>query len=119
VIPIRPDPCDWRLSAATANRANAFLTRVPFDLNGPLRIAILLGPTVRVAALILAMKYNKCALWLNLRPWDRSTPPAPRTLHGGGARLTQKICGDPIFHFNRQTIVATALRCAAFQAAAN
>ena len=33
----------------------------------------------------------------------------------GGSRLTQKICRDPIFHFKRQTIVATALRCAPFQ----
>ena len=41
---------------------------IPFDLNGPLTIAILLGPTVRVAAIILAMMYNMYALWLNLRP---------------------------------------------------
>jgi hypothetical protein len=30
-----------------------FLTRVPFDLNGPLTIAMLLSPTVRDAAIIL------------------------------------------------------------------
>jgi hypothetical protein len=30
-----------------------FLTQVPFDLNGPLTIAILLSPTVRDAAIIL------------------------------------------------------------------
>jgi hypothetical protein len=47
------------------------------------------------------------------------TPPPPRTPHGGGSRLTEKICRGPIFHFNRQTIVATALRCARFQAAAD
>ena len=34
----------------------------------------------------------------------------------GGSRLTQKFGRGPIFHFNRQTIVATALRCAGFKA---
>ena len=46
-------------------------------------------------------------------------PPPPDAAWWGGSRLTEKICRGPIFHFNRQTIVATALRCARFHAAAN
>jgi hypothetical protein len=89
---------------------------IPFDLNGLLTIAILLGPTVRVAAIILAMMYNVCVLWLNLRPWDRSTPPALGRGMVAGRGSPRKMGRGPIFHFNRQTIVATALRCARFQA---
>ena len=43
-------------------------------------------------------------------------PPAPRTQHGGGrCGSPKKFAGGPIFHFKRQTIVATALRCRGFE----
>ena len=45
--------------------------------------------------------------------------PRPRTPMVGGAAYPEKSAGAPIFHFKHQTIVATALRCARFQVAAN
>jgi hypothetical protein len=41
-------------------------------------------------------------------------PPAPGHTRVGGFAVRQIICRGSIFHFNRQTVVATALRCAEF-----
>jgi hypothetical protein len=51
---------------SVASRANEFLTRVQVDLNDPLTIAVLLGPTVRTAAIILATMDNRRMLWFGL-----------------------------------------------------
>jgi hypothetical protein len=83
----------------------------------PLTIAILLAQQLQDAAVILVC-YN-IMLYFSFRPWARSpSPRPPDTPRWGGSRLTGKIA-RPLFHFNRQTIVAMALRCAGLQDAAD
>jgi hypothetical protein len=73
-----------------------FLTRVPFDLNGPLTIAILLSPAVRDAAIILERSTTDvhCA-YVSGREIARHPPPLGPVMVGGVSGLPTKFAGAP------------------------